>query len=59
MYLYSMITLYAYCQSVVQKLYGEKLGADKVELLKESKDIDPSTLDPVKVQYVQCTCTCI
>ena len=33
-----------------QNLYGEKLGTDKIELLKESKMIDPSTLDPAKVQ---------
>ena len=44
---------------VPQKLYGEKLGADKVELLKESKDIDPSTLDAVKVYtyYTVLYCT--
>ena len=32
-----------------QNLYSEKLGKDKIELLKESKTIDPSTLDPAKV----------
>ena len=33
----------------VQNLYSEKMGKDKIELLKESKTIDPSTLDPAKV----------
>ncbi len=32
-----------------QKVYQDKLGADKVELLKESGDVDPSALDPRKV----------
>ena len=32
-----------------QNLYCEKMGKDKIELVKESKTIDPSTLDPAKV----------
>ncbi|CAI8007936.1 Dedicator of cytokinesis protein 7 [Geodia barretti] len=32
----------------LQNLYSEKLGKDKIELLKDSKTIDPSTLDPAK-----------
>ena len=35
-----------------QNLYCEKMGKDKIELVKESKTIDPSTLDPAKVYLV-------
>ena len=43
------------------------MGEDKIELLKESKTIDPSTLDQakvVRVQYVEsithfCVCVCV
>ena len=35
--------------SSLQKLYADKLGTDKVELLKESGDEKLSSLDPAKV----------
>jgi len=41
----------------LQKLYEDKIGSDKVELLKDSGEVDPSTLDPCKgfiqVTYVE------
>ena len=35
--------------SCLQKLHADKLGTDKVELLKESGDEKLSSLDPAKV----------
>ena len=40
---------YVGCLSSLQKLYADKLGTDKVELLKESGDEKLSSLDPAKV----------
>ena len=37
------------CLSSLQKLHADKLGTDKVELLKESGDEKLSSLDPAKV----------
>lgn len=41
----------------LHKLYQDKLGADKVEVLKESSDVDPGSLDPrkgfIQITYVE------
>ena len=37
------------CQLYIQKLYQDKLGEGKIELLKDSGAIDTDSLNPVKV----------
>ena len=35
--------------TLLQALYSRKIGADKLEILKDSNDVDTKNLDPMKV----------
>ena len=35
--------------ALLQALYSVKIGKDKVEILKDSNDVDTKNLDPMKV----------